>query len=230
MTLVQSFIISFVIYGLLSRMLRAAFELVYSSLWARNNQQDEDILEAVSRTKESIEETGQGLRELLTSIESVKNEDEIELGFDKVNNIFRSFLTVFPGRRGFRNVREAIKSLGVSSNFTEHLTRSSKLEEAILGWKIFVLQTSWTRLNKKEAEDKRMKKEDAELIKRFFPKSKAGGKLRANNHGNKRRKLNEGSQRTVFTAKQFSTMKRKGICFFFRMAIVIKEKHVSLNI
>lgn len=58
-------------------MLRAAFELVYSSLWARNNQQDEDILEAVSRTKESIEETGQGLRELLTSIESVKNEDEI---------------------------------------------------------------------------------------------------------------------------------------------------------
>ena len=58
-------------------MLQAAFELVYSSLWARNNQQDEDILEAVSRTKESIEETGQSLRELLTSIESVKNEDEI---------------------------------------------------------------------------------------------------------------------------------------------------------
>ena len=58
-------------------MLRAAFELLYSSLWARNNQQDEDILGAVSRTKESIEETGQGLRELLTSIESVKNEDEI---------------------------------------------------------------------------------------------------------------------------------------------------------
>ena len=58
-------------------MLQAAFELVYSSLWARNNQQDEDILKAVSRTTESIEETGQGLRELLTSIESVKNEDEI---------------------------------------------------------------------------------------------------------------------------------------------------------
>ena len=123
---------------------------------------------------------------------------------------------MFPGRRDFKNVREAIKSLGVSSNFAEHLTRSSKLDEAILGWKIFVLHTSWTRLNKKEAEDKRMKKDDAELIKRFFPKSNAGGKHRANNHGNKRRKLNEGSQRTVFTAKQFSTMKRKGICFFFQ--------------
>ena len=197
-------------------MLQAAFELVYSSLWARNNQQDEDILEAVSRTKESIEETGQGLRELLTSIESVKNEDEIEVGFDKVNNIFRSFLSVFPGRRGFRNVTKAIKSLGVSSNFAEHLTRSCKLEEAILGWKIFVLHTSWTRLNKKEAEDKRMKKDDAELIKRFFPKSKAGGKLRANNRGNKRRKLNEGLQKTVFTKKQFRTMKRKGLCYFFQ--------------
>ena len=123
---------------------------------------------------------------------------------------------MFPGRRGFRNVTKAIKSLGVSSNFAEHLTRSCKLEEAILGWKIFVLQTSWTRLNKKEAEDKRMKKDDAELIKRFFPKSKAGGKLRANNRGNKRRKLNEGLQKTVFTKKQFRTMKRKGLCYFFQ--------------
>ena len=156
---------------------------------------------------------GQGLKELLISVECATNKEDIELGFDKINNILRLFFSLSSGRKAFKAVREAIKSLGISATFEEHLLRSFKLQEAILGWKMFVLQKSWTRLKNREAENRRMKSEDTELISRFFPTEKRNNKraevkCQGHNHGTKRRKLNKARKRTGFTAKQFSSMKR----------------------
>ena len=202
-------------------MFRAAYDLVFSSFWKKDHQEDEDISDAVSDASKILEGMGQGLKELLISVECATNKEEIELGFDKINNILRLFLRLSPGRKAFKAVRESIKSMGISATFEEHLMRSFKLEEALLGWKIFVLQKSWTRLKNREEENKRMKFEDTELISRFFPKHKhnhkrAKVKFQDPNHVKKRRKLNKAQKRTGFTAKQFSTMKRKGICYYFQ--------------
>ena len=212
-------------------MLRAVYNLVFNSSW----EQDEDICYALGKAKKIFEGTDQGLRELSTSLESAKNEEDIKLGFDKINNIMRFLLRVSPGRKGFKVVREAIKSMGISDAFEKHLMRSCTLEDAILGWKVFVLQKSWTCVKKREAEDKRMKMEDEDLMRMFFPKSNrnkktANVKFKAYNNGYKRRKLNKVSKRTFFTSKQFSTMKRKGICYYFLDNNCQKESYVSLNI
>ena len=134
-------------------MFRAAYDLVFSSFWKKDYQEDEDISDAVSDASKILEGMGQGLKELLISVECATNKEEIELGFDKINNILRLFLRLSPGRKAFKAVREAIKSMGISGTFEEHLMRSFKLEEALLGWKIFVLQKSWTRLKNREEED-----------------------------------------------------------------------------
>ena len=196
-------------------MFRAVYDMVFP------HQEDEDISDAVSDASKILEGMGQGLKELLISIECATNKEEIELGFDKINNILRLFLRLSPGRKDFKAVREAIKSLGISASFEEHLTRSFKLEEAILGWKILVLQKSSTRLKNMEEENKRMKSEDSELISRFFPTHKsnhkrAEEKFQGPTHPKKRRKLNTAQKRTSFTAKQFNTMKKKGICYYFQ--------------
>ena len=202
-------------------MFRAAYDLVFASFWKKDDQQDEDISDAVSEASKVLEGMGQGLKKMLISVECATNKEEIELGFDQINNILRMFLRLSTGRKAFKAVREAIKSLGISPTFEEHLMRSFNLEEAILGWKIFVLQKSWTRLKNREEENKRMKTEDNELISRFFPNNKRNHKraevnIQGPNHVKKRRRLNKAQKRTGFTAKQFSTMKRKGICYYFQ--------------
>ena len=186
----------------------AAYDLLVTSFLKKDPQQDEDICYAVSEARKILEGMGQGLKKLLISVESATNKEEIELGFDQINNILRMFLRFSTGRKAFKAAREAIKSMGISPTFEEYLMRSFNLEEALQGWKMFALQKSWTRLKNREEENKKMKTEDTELISRFFPQNKRTNKraeinFQGPNPVKKRRKLNKAQKRTGFTAKQF---------------------------
>ena len=72
-------------------MFRAAYDLVFSSFWKKDHQEDEDISDAVSDASKILEGMGQGLKELLISVECATNKEEIELGFDKINKFCDCF-------------------------------------------------------------------------------------------------------------------------------------------
>ena len=114
-------------------MLQAIYGFFVNSPRDENEQHDKDLSDAIAKTKHTLESTGQSLRELLIKIESAQNEEDIKSGFDKLNDVMRFLLRVYPGQNDFKSVREAIKIIGISESFEENLVKSCKLEDAIRG-------------------------------------------------------------------------------------------------
>ena len=154
----------------------------------------------------------------------------------RVNHVKRIFFRVVPGRHRFVRPKKALKQLGISKKFNDHLEKAWTLEDAILKWKLSWLQDLRVRIAQKKAEDILDDKIDEELIDTFLPhsdNSNAGGieELEVKYTLRKRRKLKKGSI-GVFTSIEFNDMKRKGVCFRYqknncRRGTTCKFKHVK---
>ena len=148
----------------------------------------------------------------------------------------RIFLRVVPGRHGFEHLKKALKHLGISENINAHLENAWTLEDAIMKWKMSLLQDLRIRIAQKKAYDIIDDKIDKELIDTFLPNSdnsNAGGieKLEVKYTQRKRRKLKKGSI-GVFTSIEINDMKRKGVCFRYQKnnccrGTTCKFKHVK---
>ena len=198
-------------------------------------QLEEDIKNSVAEVKLYVANTEETLKDLFLSAELAQNKEEITPRLKKVNHVKRIFLRVVPGRHGFDRLRKALKQVGISEKFNEHLDKAWTLEDAIMKWKLSLLQDVRIRITQKKAEDILDNKIDQELIDRFLPHSdnsnaESKEQIEVKYTQRKRRKLKKGSI-GVFTSIKFNDMKRKGVCFRYqknkcRKGNSCKFKHV----
>ena len=178
------------------------------------------------------------MKDLFHSAELAQNKEEITPRLKKVNHVKRIFLRVVPGRHGFECLKKALKQVGISEKFNYHLDKASTLEDAIMKWKLSLLQDLRIRITQKKADDILDNKIDEELIDRFLPNSD-----NSNAEGNeevevkytqrKRRKVKKGSI-GVFSSIEFNDMRRKGVCFRYQKNRCLKGnsckfKHVKCS-
>ena len=163
-------------------------------------QLEQDIKNSVDEIKLYVANTEETLKDLFHSAELAQNKEEITPRLKRVNHVKRIFLSVVPGRHGFERLKKALKQLGISEKFNDHLENAWTLEDAIMKWKMSLLQDLRIRIAQKKAYDIIDDKIDKELIDIFLPNSdnsNAGGieKLEVK-YPKKAKKIKEGIHRS----------------------------------
>ena len=73
-----------------------------------------DLISAVAETEVFTAKTGESLCGILKNIECAKNGIDVNLGFEKLNEVMRTFKRISTRYDDFQKVKRAIKRVGVS--------------------------------------------------------------------------------------------------------------------
>ena len=201
-------------------------------------QLERNLKSVVAKTEMITARIGESLCGILNNIECADNGIDVQLGFDKFDEVMRFFKRISTRDDNFGKVRSAIERVGVSDMFLENLKKGCSLEIAIENYKVKVLQNLAVQKMIREREDAQIKKQDENLFERFLPKSgKRKIAVEIENHegkSKKRRKLRRSNSRKQkgYSAQKLMTMRRKGICFYFprgtcRRGELCKFKHMQ---
>lgn len=186
-------------------------------------QLERDLKSAIAETEVFTAKTGESLCGILKNIECAKKGIDVNVGFQKLNEVMRSFKRISTRSDDFEKVKGAIKRVGVSDLFYANLQKGYSLDAGIERYKVHILQNLALQEMVREREDTLIMKQDENLFKRFLPSCKSLKRKLAVERKNvkgksKKRRLQRQSKRrnkNGYSAQEWFTMRQKGICFYF---------------
>ena len=179
---------------------------------------------AIWKVKRLLTCKGETLTDVFLDVENSESKVELKVAFKKLNKLMSYFIRAAPGLEHYHAVQAALKVLGTSDKFSEVMKKSVSLGNAIMNWKIEILQSLADLIMLSDFEAGRVDKMDEELINRYLPEAplrtlnrrKSGNEIIEVDRSSKRRKLTSASLETRLAVSDIKSLRKRGVCVFYQ--------------
>ena len=182
---------------------------------------------AIWKIKRLLTCKGETLTDVFLDVENAESKDDLKVAFKKLNKLMSYMIRAAPGLESYIAVQTALKLLGTSEKFCEVMKTSVSLEDAIIKWKIEILQSLSDLIMLSDFEASRVDNMDEELINRYLPDphlitlniKKSGNEITEVNRSSKRRKITSDSFETRLGVSDIKSLRTRGVCVFYQFGI-----------
>ena len=159
---------------------------------------------AIWKVRKLLASKDESLRDICLQVEIASSRAEVKTAFNKFNKLMSFFQRAASDMEHYRVVRGALNDLGTSDKFSESMKTSFSLGDAIVKWKIDILQSLSDVIRWRNKEECRVGKMDDELISRYLTESSTTA-VKPERSVNKKTKVQKSSKRRKLSSSSFET-------------------------